>query len=89
MSNLDRLWTEKQREAAQAEGWELALVVDEGKPVSTAYFEIFDHGPQFENRTAAVKHVIARAQMRSVLHIAALSARSASRVQQPTPTRKR
>lgn len=69
------------------------LVVNEGKPVSTAYFDVFDLGPKFQNRNEAAKFVLGKAQERSKLHIAALSACSASRMDAATaaaqPNRKR
>lgn len=89
MSNFDRLWTERQREEAAAEGWELAFVVNEGKPVFTAYLDIFDKGPRFKQRSDAVKHVLARAQERSNLHVSAMAACAASRVTAAEQTAKR
>ena len=94
MSKLDSIWSEAQAEAARAEGWQLAYVVNEGRPVQTAYLEIFDAGPQFKDRGAAMKFVMHRAHERSRLHIEALSACSASRLAaaaraQPPKPRKR
>lgn len=80
MSNFDSIWNQRQQADAHEEGWELGLVVDEGKSVDTAYFDVFDKGPRFHNRRAAMVHVVDQAKKRSRLHIAALSACSASRV---------
>lgn len=80
MSKFDLLWNESQAAAAAEEGWQLVLVVNEGRPVTSAYFEVFDKGPRFPSRAAAMKFVVDRAQNRSKLHIAALSACSATRL---------
>lgn len=74
------MWNERQQEQAHAEGWTLALVVNEGLPVNTAYLDIFDQGPTFTNRLGAQKFVLAKAQQRSKLHIDAMTAISASRM---------
>lgn len=79
-SNFDLLWTRDQQQQALAEGWEVARVVDEGKPVSAAYLDVFDCGPKFANKRAAMRHVIEQARGRSTLHIAALGACQASRI---------
>lgn len=89
MSNLEPMWTEQQRAQAAEEGWELGLVVDEGKPVQTAYLDVFDAGPRFPHRRAAMMFVYEQAKGRSKLHIAALSACSSSRVHSATQTQKR
>lgn len=88
-SNIDRNWTEENKAAALSEGWELALVVDEGKSVSAAYLDIFDRGPVFRNRQHAQRFVIAKAQTNSRLHIHALSTCRASRMVPPVPPRKK
>jgi arginine/ornithine N-succinyltransferase beta subunit len=86
-SKFDLLWTEEQRHQAAAEGWLLALVVNEGRPVHSAYLDIFDSGPRFANRVEAVRHVVTQAQQRSKLHIEALGACSASKLAAGTPAK--
>ena len=89
MSKFDSIWTEEQARQAAAEGWQLCITVDEGKPMSTAYLFIFDHGPRFMNRNQAYQHVMAQAYGGSKLHIEALSACSASRAGDATRKRRR
>lgn len=85
----DDMWSAQQREQARGEGWDLCLVVDEGKPVSSAYLDIFDVGPQFKNKRAAAKHVLETAKKGNApLHLHALSACSASRMR-PAPKGKK
>lgn len=80
MSKFDLIWNEAQNSAARMEGWELVVVVDEGKPVSHAYLDIFDSGPRFACKRSAAQFVIQSAQGGSRRHIEALSACSASRL---------
>jgi arginine/ornithine N-succinyltransferase beta subunit len=89
MSNFDLLWNEQQQKAASAEGWLLAVVVNAGTSISTAYLDIFDTGPRFKSRTEAMRFVVAQAQQRSRLHIDALSACSASKLATSAPPSKR
>lgn len=79
-SKFDLMWTEEQNIRAQAEGWCMALTVDDGKPISTAYYEVYDHGPKFPNRRQAMGFVVNQAQMKSKFHIEALGLRAASRM---------
>lgn len=88
MSNFDLLWNESQRAAALQEGWELGVVIDEGKPIHSAYFDVFDKGPAFQDKRQAMAFVIERAKTKSRLHIAALSACQASRMH-TAPRRKK
>lgn len=78
-SKFDRLWTEEMIQAAQAEGWELAITVDSGRPISAAYFEVFPVTAAFSSRDMAAKFVIQKAYTGSKLHIAALTAIRGSR----------
>lgn len=88
MSNV--LWTNEQQLRANEDGWALILTVDSGKPVHTAYLELFHVGPKFPTRHHAVLHVTEQAKKNSRFHLEALAARSASRiVQQPKPKGKR
>lgn len=89
MSNYDLMWNAEQRAVAAKEGWELGLVVDEGKPVSSAYMEVFDRGPLFKDRVAAMRFVVHQARQQSKLHVDALSVVMASRTKAPPKTRKK
>lgn len=72
-------WTDKHAAAAKAEGWELSAVIDNGKPVKSWYYQIFDAGGPFTSRGHAAQFVVARAKQRSGLHILALQTCAASR----------
>lgn len=64
-------WTPEMQAAALAEGWGVFPVIDNGtKRVGT---RILSAG-RFKHATAAVLHVRASAQSRSVLHLNALKA---------------
>lgn len=80
MSNFDQIWNEQQQAQARREGWELGVVVDSGKALSTAYLDVFDVGPVFKTRRLAMQWVVAKAQQRSKLHIDALAACSSSKL---------
>jgi hypothetical protein len=86
MSKFDLMWNEEHRVAAAAEGWELGLTVDAGRPISTTYFAIYPVDARFKSRHHAARFVLERAQQKSKLHINALSACSASRM--PTGKKK-
>jgi len=87
-SNFDLIWTQEQKKQAADEGWELGIVIDMGKPVSTAYLDVFDKGPKFKDRSQAARFVLAQAHSGSRLHINALSARAASRMPAGAPKKK-
>lgn len=84
MSKFDSIWTEHQAAKAKAEGWQLAITIDEGKPITSAYLFIFDDGPRFPGRNAAYQHVLSQAYAGSKLCVDALSACAASRTYTPT-----
>lgn len=58
----------------------LAIVVDEHKSINTAYLEIFATDPT-KSRHQAMTHVMANARTGSRLHMDALSACSATKMQ--------
>lgn len=86
MSNFDQVWNEQQRMQARSEGWELGVVVDAGRPITSAYLDCFDVGPKFVGRRAALQWVITRAQQRSKLHVDALAACGASKTSAGAPS---
>lgn len=90
MRSLEPLWPDDSARAARAEGWEIVMVVDNGKPVSSWYFMIFDcqDSTLLKDRRHAEQHVQNKAQAGSKLHISAMSAVMASRMPR-SPQRKR
>ena len=89
-SNFDQIWNEDQKKVAKLEGWELVVVIDSGRPISTAYLDIFNVGPRFGNRRMAQRFVIEQAQKASHFHVNALSACTSSRMsRQAQPKRKK
>lgn len=78
----DGVWSDMASERAATEGWLLAPVVDEGKPVSSFYFNIF-HAPngKFDSRNKAQAHVIMQAKRGSTFHMDALAVIQMSRTQ--------
>jgi len=74
MSKLETSWTADLLRAAKLDGWLLAWCINHGQPISRAYLEIFEHGPRFEDRERAVRHVVQSARAGNKLHITAMTA---------------
>ncbi len=73
-------WTDEHALAARAEGWELGIVINSGRPAKEWYYQIFPAGGPFLNSAQATQFVIAKAKQRSALHILALQTCAASQV---------
>lgn len=68
------VWSEGNRERAEKEGWLLAPVVDEGKPVSSFYFGVFPTPDgKLASPTKAIAFVVGKARTGSAFHADALA----------------
>lgn len=74
MSKLEPSWTADLMRAAKLDGWLLAWCINSGHSINRAYLEIFEHGPRFEDREKAVRHVVQEARYGKKLHITAMTA---------------
>jgi hypothetical protein len=74
--DYNTLWPQSHAIRAKAEGWELALTVNSGDPITRAYFMIYDVSDDktFKTRLHAQRHVSEQASKGSKFHRKAVDA---------------